>query len=419
MTKGMDMRQKMRPPFSDIQGGLFSRVDKADVGDAADAVLAAGGDMLAWADPFMPDDCMPDTIKDIAMERVMSGAAAHYTHPIGDLALKQAIARKLKRDNALDMDPRRNILVTPGSDSGLLFAMMPFIGAGDEVLVPDPSYPSNFLNPALLSGRAVSVMLDENDGFRLTRTALQKALTPRTKMLLITSPNNPTGTVFSRAEMEMAAEFVLKNDLVAVVDQAFEDFIYDKREMVTLASLPGMRERTVTVFSSSKGMALSGARIGYIAADDSVMDVLYGCAVNVIGAANSVFQPAVVWALDHPDFMAEYEELFDERRKRVFDLLSGITGVQPVMPQSGFLMWVDVSGLGTASEISAYLAREALVLVNSGDAYGKQGRGHIRIVFGCFKDARRVYAAMQRVREALIRYPKGGQPGMGQEGNPA
>ena len=207
-------------------------------------------------------------------KRQEKGLSAHYTHPVGDAELKAAIARKLARQNGLSVVPERNILITPGSDSGLLFAMMPFIEPGDEVLVPDPSYPSNFLNPKLLGGKAVSVLLDEENGFRLTRAALEAALSPRTKMVLLTNPNNPTTTVFSREEMTMLAEFVIEHDLVAVVDQAFEDFLFDGREMVTLAALPGMWERTVTVCSVSKGMALSGVRVGYLVADDHIMDCL-------------------------------------------------------------------------------------------------------------------------------------------------
>ena len=232
----MDIRLKMREGFRDLQGGLFGKVEKADVGGAAEEVQRAGGDMLGWADPFMPDDCMPAAVKAIAIDRIEKGLSAHYTHPVGDAELKAAIARKLARQNGLSVVPERNILITPGSDSGLLFAMMPFIEPGDEVLVPDPSYPSNFLNPKLLGGRAVSVLLDEANGFRLTRAALEAALSPRTKMVLLTNPNNPTTTVFSREEMTMLAEFVIEHDLVTVVDQAFEDFLFDGREMVTLAA---------------------------------------------------------------------------------------------------------------------------------------------------------------------------------------
>ncbi|MGI5883492.1 MAG: pyridoxal phosphate-dependent aminotransferase [Candidatus Spyradocola sp.] len=400
----MDIREKMREGFRDLEGGLFSKVEKADVGDAAEKVARAGGDMLGWADPFMPDDCMPEEIKALAIQRIQEGLSAHYTHPVGDPELKRAIARKLQRQNCLTVDPERNILVTPGSDSGLLFAMIPFIGPGDEVLVPDPSYPSNFLNPKLLGGKAVSVPLDEENGFRLTREALERALSPRSKMVLLTNPNNPTSTVFSREELTMLAEFICEHDLVAVVDQAFEDFVFDGREMITLASLPGMWERTITVCSVSKGMAMSGVRVGYLTADDYIMDVLYGCAVNIIGATNSTFQTAVAYALDHPELMmGGYYEVFEERRRKVHELLTGIPGVRTQLPQSAFLTWVDVSDLGTAEEVSSYLMREAKVCVNAGTAYGKQGAGHIRIVHGCFQDSQRIYRAVGRVREALLK----------------
>ena len=398
----MDIRQKMRPGFQTVEGGLFSRVEKADVGGAAEALARAGGDNLGWADPFAPDDSLPQALKDIAMERIRSGLSAHYTHPTGDPQLKAAIARKCERQNGLAVDPNRNVLVTPGSDSGLLFAMMPFIGPGDEVLVPDPSYPSNFLNPQLLGGRAVSVPLEEENGFRLTRAALEAAFSPRTKMVLLTNPNNPTSTVFSRQELEMLAAFVREKDLVAVVDQAFEDYVFDGREMVTLASLPGMWERTITVCSLSKGYALSGTRVGYLVADDRIMDVLYGSAVNVIGATNSTFQAVAAYALDHPELLEEPRRAFDRRRKAVHALLQGIPGVKSPLPESAYLTWADVSALGTAEEVAAYLMREAKVCVNAGTPYGKMGAGHIRIVHGCFLDEARICRAMERVRAALL-----------------
>ena len=159
----MHIRLKRRAGVRGLQGGLFGKVEKADVGGAAEEVQRAGGDMLGWADPFMPDDCMPAAVKAIAIDRIEKGLSAHYTHPVGDAELKAAIARKLARQNGLSVVPERNILITPGSDSCLLFAMMPFIEPGDEVLVPDPSYPSNFLNPKLLGGRAVSCLLYTSD----------------------------------------------------------------------------------------------------------------------------------------------------------------------------------------------------------------------------------------------------------------
>lgn len=393
----------MNPNFRGLQGGLFAAVSKADVGNVADEMAKRGVDMLSWADPFMPDAALPEALARRAVAAIESGEAVHYTTPIGNHDLKVAIAEKLKRFNGFDVDPDRNILITPGSDSGLLFAMMPFLAPGDEVLVPDPSYPSNFLNPSLLGGKVVSVPLKEDEEFALDLDAFRAAITPRTKMVLLTNPNNPTGTVFTRAELTALAALIVEHDLILVVDQAFEDTVFDGREMVSMAALPGMWERTVSVFSVSKGMGLSGFRVGYLVCDDHVMDVLYGCAVNVIGATNTAFQLAAIDAFRDSGFMEEYRAVFDRRRKRVYELLSGIPGVRMYMPQAAFLTWLDVRTLGTAPEVAAYLLEHAKVFVNDGTPYGAQGAGHLRIVHGCFADDERVYAAVGRIRDALLR----------------
>lgn len=392
----------MAPGFAPLEGGLFSQVSKADVGNVADEMKKRGVDMLSWADPFLPDRVIPEKVLQAAKESLEDGSAAHYTTPIGDSALKAVIGEKLRKFNGLDVDPERNILITPGSDSGLLFAMMPFLCPGDEVLVPDPSYPSNFLNPQLLGAKAVSVPLREDRDFALDLTAFEAAVTERTKMVLLTNPNNPTGTVFTREELTALSEFILRHDLILVVDQAFEDTVFDGREMVTMAALPGMWERTVTVFSISKGMGLSGFRVGYLVAGDHMMDVFFGCAVNVIGATSTAFQRAAAAAFQDMSFVEQYREIFDRRRRRAFELLGDIPGVRAWLPQATFLMWLDVSALGTSQEVSQYLLKNARVFLNDGAPYGRQGEGHLRIVVGCYADDTRLYGALERIREALL-----------------
>lgn len=398
----MSIYDRMNPNFKDLQGGLFAAVSKADVGNVADEMIKRGVDMLSWADPFMPDAVLPPKLAARAVASIESGEAVHYTTPIGNHDLKVVIAEKLKSFNGLTVDPDRNILITPGSDSGLLFAMMPFLAPGDEVLVPDPSYPSNFLNPRLLGGKAISIPLKEDEDFALDLPAFERALTPRTKMVLLTNPNNPTGTVFGREELVALSRFIIQNDLILVVDQAFEDSVFDGREMVSMAALPGMWERTVSVFSISKGMGLSGFRVGYVVSDDHILDVMYGCAVNVIGATNTTYQLAAIEAFRDPGFVAEYRDEFDRRRKRVYALLSDIPGVKAHLPQATFLTWLDVRGLGSAPDVAAYLLEHAKVFVNDGTSYGVRGAGHLRIVHGCFADENRVYAAVERIRAALI-----------------
>ena len=397
----MGVREKMRPVFAGLEGGLFSSVSKADVGGVYGELMRQGVTLMGWADPFFPDPSTPEPLIRAAVSILEDGRASHYTMPIGDEELKREIAAKLERENHLRVDPLRNIIITPGSDSGLLYAMMPFIEEGDEVLTTDPSYPSNFLDPALLGGKAVSVPLKADEGYALDIEAFQARVTERTKMVLLTNPNNPTGVVHTREELSRLAEFIIDQDLVCVVDQAFESTIFDGREMVTMASLPGMWERTVTVFSISKGMGLSGFRVGYLVADDAVMDVLYGAAVNVLGATNTLSQRLAVEAFRNPGFIEDYNEKHDIRRKYAYEAFRAVPGVSLYLPQSGFLCWVDIHRLGDSSEIVEYLIREAKVACNDGKAYGSLGAGHLRIVIGCCLENGEAFDAIDRICAAL------------------
>lgn len=397
----MDIKSKMKSGFQGLQGGLFASVSKADVGTAITDLIANGAALLAWADPFYPDKVVPQKVKNAVLECINGDMGTHYTMPIGNDDLKIEIAKKLKEKNNMSVVPDRNIIITPGSDSGLIFAMIPFICPGDEVMIPDPAYPSNFLNPELLGGVTVPIPTLEEDNYQINITEFEKRLTPKTKMVVLTNPNNPTTTIYRRESLEKLAKFIVKNDLVLVVDQAFEDSIYDDIEFVSIATLPGMWERTLTVFSISKGMGLSGYRVGYVVADDHIIDVMYGCAVNIIGATNTASQMGAIAAMQDRSFIDDYTEIFDRRRKVVYDTFNSIPGVSMKMPESGFLSWIDVSKLGDDKEICSYITKNANVIVNEGSQYGEQGKGHIRVVHGCYKDDQVLYDALGRIKVSL------------------
>ena len=323
----MTIKNKMNLRFLDLNGGLFADVTKADVGEGIGRLMEQGYDIMAWADPFFPDPSIPPSVAKTLIDSISQGFPSHYTMPIGNPDLRRVISRKVKEYNGMNADPNRNILVTPGSDSGLLYAMLPFLSEGDEVLVPDPSYPSNFLNPKLCGATAVNVPLKEEDGYQPDIKEFEKRLTPNTKMVLMSHPNNPTGTVFRRENLAELCDFIVKNDLILVCDQAFEDHIFDGIEFVSPATLPGMWERTLTVFSLSKGYGLSGLRVGYIVADDRVMDVLYGGAVNVLGATNTAAQLAAITALNDKTILPKYFAEFERRRRIAYEAWSTVPGV--------------------------------------------------------------------------------------------
>jgi aspartate/methionine/tyrosine aminotransferase len=402
----MNVKEKMNLSFRDLEGGLFATVTKADVGEGAGNLMAQGYDIMAWADPFFPDPSIPPSVTQTMIKAFEDGFPAHYTMPMGNADLRRVIAKNLWEKNKIKADPSRNILITPGSDSGLIYSMLPFISEGDEVMIPDPSYPSNFLNAKLCGGVAVPVPLREENNWQPEIEEFQKRLTSKTKMVLISHPNNPTTTVFRREGLEKLCRFIVENDLILVCDQAFEDHIYDGIEFVSPATLPGMWERTVSVFSISKGIGLSGFRVGYIVAEDHIMDVLYGGTVNILGATNTAAQLGAITALEEKSILEENYKIFEHRRKIAYEVFSTIPGVKIRMLESGFLSWLNISRLGTSAEVAAYILQEAKVSVNEGTPYGQCGEGYIRIVHGCFKDETRALNAYNRIKEALIKLAK-------------
>jgi aspartate/methionine/tyrosine aminotransferase len=298
------------------------------------------------------------------------------------------------------------VIVNPGSDNGLLFAMMPFVCEGDEILIPDPSYPSNYLNCKLLSGVPVSVPTYPEDNYRIRIEEMEKRVTDKTKMVLLTHPNNPTTVVYRKENLMELAEFIIKHDLILVVDQAFEDHIFDGIEFVAPCTLPGMWERTVTVCSLSKGYGLSGYRMGYIYTDDHIMDVLYGAAVNIQGAPCTISTFGAIAALKDKTILPEYYTRLERRRRLAYEVLSTTPGVKMKMSESGILSWLDVSALGTSQEVADYLLEHAKIMVNQGTPYGKQGEGHIRIVTACFAKDEDAVLRYERIKAALTQMAK-------------
>ncbi len=397
------MKEKMINAFKYANGGLFSSVEKADVGNSYQEMEKRGIALMGWADPFMPDRSMPKFIEDAWIAAVKDESSPHYTAPIGNQELKEEIAKKLKEKNNLVVDPGRNILITPGSDSGLYFSILPFIHDGDEVIIPSPSYPNNYLGVNIMGGKVVSLELKVENNYQLTREALESKVTTNTKMIILTHPNNPTTTIYNKESLNILRDVCIKNDLILVCDMAFEDFTFGN-EIITPAAMDGMFERTITVFSFSKGMGLSGLRVGYVVCSDEIMDSMYANAVGVIGATSTSAQRAIIEALKHPEFMEQFNQAFDFRRKKAFEIINSIPNVSCLMPESGFLLWVDVSKIGNSSDIVSYLVQEAKVSCNDGVNYGLGGEGHLRIVLGVYKDNNKVVDALLRIKDALIKY---------------
>ncbi|WP_051791911.1 pyridoxal phosphate-dependent aminotransferase [Amycolatopsis jejuensis] len=367
---------------------------------------AAGGTgdvtMMCWADPFRPDDVTPDFVKEAAVAS-LRGGGAHYTLPIGDRVLRDEVAAKFARVNGIRVDPERNVTISGGSDALLLFGIRPFLtpGARNEVLTPVPSYVCNF-ESELAGGATVGVPTFPEDGYDLRIEEFEKRLTPRTKIVLITNPNNPTATVYRRQTLERLADFVRRNDLVLVVDQSFEDTVFDGHEMVTPAALPGMFERTITICSLSKGMGLCGYRVGYLVASDDITDVLHSCAVEYLGAPNTAAQTAAVAALRNPGFVEDYRQEYMARADAICALLDTVPNLPYTRPQAGFYVWLDVSAYGGSAAAARYLLDEAMVAPTEGDRFGSGD--HLRLVYATHAERQHCLDATERLVQALRRH---------------
>lgn len=394
------MKNKMKEEFLNFEGGLFSDVEKADVGDSYTKMAETGVALMGWADPFMPDFSIPSHIMDKTIEAIKSPLSAHYTAPTGNMELREVICKRALQKYGIEIAPERNVIITPGSDSALFFAMFPFLQKEDEVIIPCPSYPNNMQNIKMMQATPIVYKLECDNGYQIDINDLEALVTDKTKMIVLTHPNNPTTTVYNQKSLDAIRTIVLKYNLILVCDQAFDDFTFEN-EFIAPMSLPDMFEHTVTVCSISKGMGLSGYRVGYIIASDKIMDVMYGCAVSVIGATNTVSQIAAIEAFKHPEFMNEFEKAYDYRRHQAYKILNNIPGVKMRLPESGFLAWVDVSELGDSSIICKRLVDEAKVAVNDGINYGLGGAGHIRVVLGVYRDNAVVVEALERMAQLL------------------
>jgi aspartate/methionine/tyrosine aminotransferase len=389
-----DRFEQIRLRLGDPSGG-------AGAGEGV-AALRDRFDVLAWADPYLPDGHLPQSVADAMRGAVDAGEGSHYDLPVGSDDLRRAIADKVGRRLGRVIDPERNVLVTPGSDSGLYFALMSVLSPGDEILVPTPCYPSNLAIPDLLGATAVIVPLRATDNYQIDVDDLIQATTENTRALILTLPNNPTTTVQRPEVMTRLAEFLTERDLLLICDQAFEDLVFDGIDMIPPAALPELWQRTISVHSFSKGYGLSGLRVGYLIADEHLLQPLLASAVLVLGAPNTLAQVGASAALGDDTLLPANFDEFEARRTLLHSALTDIPGVTMRPSESGILSWIDVSALGTALDVARHLRDSAGVIVNEGDAYGPGGEGHLRVVHGAFRDRGRFTAAVQRMRTALL-----------------
>lgn len=330
-----------------------------------------------------PDLATPAHIVEAAAKALAAGRTA-YPDNRGEPRLREAVARKLARDNGLGYDPGTEVLVTTGATFGILAALTAVLNEGDEVMLPDPVYDA-YLSPVRLAGgRPRPVRSEVRDGrFTLGRPALEEAWRPSCRVLLLNTPWNPTGTVLRRGELEEICEFVRERDLVLVSDEIYEAIVYDGHRHVSPATLAGMRERTILVNSLSKTYAMTGWRVGYCAAPATVIQAMFLVLQQSSRGPATFVQDAAAVALSGPqECVAEMAAEYARRRLAVLDGLAGVARCRVLPPEGGFFAMVDARELGVPSnDLRRRLLVEHGVVVVHGAAYGPAGEGTLRVSF--------------------------------------
>jgi aspartate aminotransferase len=350
------------------------------VSDRARALRQQGFDVvdLGGGDP---DFATPKHICDAAAEALARGET-HYVAGAGIPALREAIARKLREDNGIEVDPTA-IIVTPGGKSALFSAILALAGPGDDILVFDPAWVSYEPIATVAGAGTVHVPLDPADNYRITRAAIEARLTPQTKLMIVNSPNNPTGRVLTTEELDAVTSVAIERDLLVFSDEIYEKILYDGHRHVSLASLPGMAERTLTFNGLSKAYAMTGWRLGYIAGPLALIKQIMKIHSHSVTCATSFAQYGGVAALTGPqDFIGTMVEAWDRRRHLITSGLSAIPGIHCPLPEGAFYAFADISGTGmSGQQVAKLLIDEAQVGVTPGDAFGAVSANHIRLSF--------------------------------------
>lgn len=353
-----------------------------------------------------PDFNTPDFIKEAAKKAIDENYST-YSPVEGYADLKEAICRKFKRDNDLDYKPS-HIVVSTGAKQSLYNIAQVMLNDGDEVILPAPYWVSYFEIVKMAGGIPVEVPTSIENDFKITPEQLEKAITPKTKMIWYSSPCNPSGSVFSKDELTALSKVILKHPNIYVVSDEIYEHINFAGTFCSIASLPGMFEKTITVNGIAKGFAMTGWRIGYIGAPEIIAKACTKMQGQVTSGANSIAQRATITAVDSDPSVLNYMvDAFKKRRDLVVGLINDVPGLKVNIPEGAFYVFPDVSFyfgktlrgnlIKDANDFSMYLLSEANVATVTGDAFGD--KNCIRFSYATSEEI--LIEAMKRIKNAL------------------
>ena len=331
----------------------------------------------------MPAEDTPQHIKDATIAALQAGHV-HYSDLQGLPELRKAIADKLKRKNNLDLTADE-IIVTNGLTQASFAAFMAYLDAGDECLLLAPYYPQHIGKAELAGARVTIAPLDADNNFTINRALIEPHITDKTRAIALINPCNPTGRIYTRDELQVLADIAQDHDLLVLSDEVYEEITYDGADHVSIASLPGMKARTITMCAFTKAYAMDGWRLGYIAADASLIGPMMKITTNEVTHVNTFVQHGALAALTgDPAVLAGMVARDRERRDLVVTRLNQMPGVTCAPVEGTIYAFPDIRATGlSAQDCADRLLAETGVVVEAGSFYGAAGEGHLRVCFGC------------------------------------
>lgn len=377
-------------PFSGIRK-VFDKVKELE---------AAGKDVIHWQ-IGRPDFDTPGHIKEAAAAALRRGEV-HYAPNLGIPALRKAIGARTTMDTGVPVDGETQTCVTAGANEAILVSMLAFINPGDEILVPDPNWHHYKSCASLAGGIPVEVPVGIENGFSMSPEEVEKRITPRTKMLCLTSPANPTGCVESAENLKALAAIASKHDLVVLADEIYSRIYYGEgKSAPSFYSVPGMPERTVIINGFSKTYAMDGWRLGWTVASEAMTRAILKVRQYTTVCVNTFIQYGAAEALNSDQSCVDYMVgEFSKRRTVMLEGLAGIPGVKVAEPEGAFYVFPDIRAFGRSSaEVADYLLNEHHIACVAGSVFGPSGEGYLRLAYSCSTEECR--KGVDRLRTAL------------------
>jgi aspartate aminotransferase len=307
----------------------------------------------------------------------------HYSDLQGLPELRSALAEKLRDQNKLDVTAD-NVLITNGLTQGSFAAFMAFLDDGDEALLLAPYYPQHIGKAELAGAKVTIAPLDADNGFSINRSLIEPHITPATRVIALINPCNPTGRVYTRAELQIIADLAQEHDLLVISDEVYEEITYGETH-ISIASLPGMKERTISMFAFTKAYAMDGWRLGYVVADAALMGPLMKITTNEVTHVNTFIQHGALAAVTgDASVLAGMVSRDRARRDLVVGRLNQMPGVTCAPVEGTIYAFPNIAATGlSAQDCADRLLEETGVVVEAGSFYGDAGEGHLRVCFGC------------------------------------